>query len=70
MVDAFDAEHVQRLPDVGRRPLLAGVRDLAQPELLGRGEDLAERARRVPDLGRVKPDAGDDVEVRVPGLRA
>jgi len=29
MVDALDLEHIERAPDVGRRPLLAGMRHQA-----------------------------------------
>ncbi len=63
VVDALDAEHVERLGDVLRRALLAGVRDPAQPEGRGRLVDLAELRRGMADLGGVQADAGDPVEV-------
>ena len=58
VVDALDAQHVQRLPDVVRRTLLPGVGDLAEPEVGGRLEHLGEVPGRVADLGGVEADAG------------
>ena len=65
MVDALDTEDVEGLPDVGGRSLLTGVGDAVQPGVGGGGEDRLERARRVPGLGGVEPDADDGVQVRL-----
>ena len=47
VVDALDLEHIERAPDVGRRPLLAGVRDDVQAELAAAREHARELLRRV-----------------------
>ncbi len=64
VVDASHLKHVERLADVRRRALFAGVGD--RDEALGPRprEHAGERARRVPALGRVEPDAGQPVAVR------
>jgi nitrite reductase/ring-hydroxylating ferredoxin subunit len=51
VVDAVDLEDIERLPDIGRRTLLAGMGHDAEAERAGAGERFLELARRVADLG-------------------
>ena len=64
MVDALHLQQVQRGPDVGRRPLLAGVRDQVQAQLAAAREDARELLGRVADLAGVEADADELVAKR------
>ena len=60
VVDALDLQHVERLADVRRRALLAGVRDRVQARAARRlREHARELARRVAALAGVEPDADE-----------
>src|SRR5262245_9965381 len=59
VVDAPDTEQVERLPDVARRSLLAGMRRQEEARVTGAREHPLELARRVPGLRRIEPDADD-----------
>ena len=59
VVDALDAEQVERLPDVLRRAFLPRVRDRAQALGSRTREDARELRRRVAALPRVESDAGE-----------
>ncbi len=61
VIDAPDAEQVERFPDVARRPLLAGMRAKKEALVAGAGEHALELARRVPGFGRIETDADDPV---------
>ena len=61
VIDAPDAEQVERFPDVARRPLLAGMRAKKEALVAGAGEHALELARRVPGFGRIETDADDSV---------
>ena len=56
-------QHVERIADVGRRPLLTGVCDEVQAELAATGEHAGELLRRVAALAAVEPDADQKVAV-------
>ena len=47
VIDATDAEQVERLPHVLRRPLLARMRDRKQAGIAGAAKHVLELARRV-----------------------
>ncbi|AJW78237.1 hypothetical protein VO01_03050 [Clavibacter michiganensis subsp. insidiosus] len=68
VVHPFHAQQIERLVDVGRRPLLARVRDRVQAELTGAREDVDEQRRRVADLGGVEPDGEQLVGATGDGL--
>ncbi len=68
VVDPEDVQHVERLADVLRRPLLPRVRDRQQTLGTGPVVDRRELRRRVARLGRVEPDADDRVAVLQRGL--
>ena len=63
VVDAIDAEDVQRLPDILRRTFLAGMGDEAEPLVPGAAKHLFEFAWWVPDLRRIEADADEPVLV-------
>src|SRR5262249_18818385 len=63
VVDAVDTENVERLPDITRWPLFAGMGDQPQPFPPGAPKDIPELARRMADLGGVEPDPDDPVLV-------
>ena len=50
MVDALDLEHIERAPDVGRRPLLAGVCHQPKTQFPRPGKHPCKLLRRVADL--------------------
>ncbi len=56
VIDAPRLQHVERLPDVLGRTLLAGVRHARQAQQAGLREDPGELGGRVADLGRVEAD--------------
>ena len=64
VIDPADAEVVERLPHVLRWSLFAGMRDRKKAGVAGTAEHVLELARRIADLGRVKPDAHDLVAMR------
>lgn len=68
MVYPLHPEHVQRLDDVLRRPLLPGVRHPPQPQRRRGLVHLAELHRRMSHLGGVEPHTDDPVEIRLGGL--
>ena len=59
VVDPLHVQQFQRIDNVRRRSLLAGVRNPVQARLLGPGKQPFELGRRVAHLGRVQADAGD-----------
>ena len=71
VVDPLDAEQVERLADVGRRPLLARVRDPVQP-LVGapRRRRAANSSGGWPTSARVEPDADEQVAARAAAAAA
>src|SRR5262249_56903265 len=64
VIDARDAEQIERFPDVARRPLLASVGGEKEARVAGAGEHARELARRISPLGRIEPDADDAVAKR------
>ena len=62
MIDPLGAEQVERLGDVGGRPLLAGMGDTAQAEPVRLGEDIGEQGWRIADLRRIEADADQAVK--------
>src|SRR3981189_1177169 len=68
MVDAIDAEDVDRLPDIARRPLLARMREQRKAGLAGAPEHLGELRRRVTKFRRIKAHAHDLRPMRERGI--
>jgi len=51
VVDARDAEQIERLPDVARRPLLAGMGGEKEARVTRTREHARELPRRISPLG-------------------
>jgi hypothetical protein len=51
VVDAFEAEDIESLPDIGGRSLLAGVGNLAKSFGAGACEDIGEFRWRMAEFG-------------------
>ncbi len=68
MVDAFDVENVERLPDVVGRAFLPRVRDSAQPLRTRTVVDVLELRRGIAGFPRVESDADDVFLVRERGF--
>ena len=64
MIDALDLQHVERIADVLRRTLFAGMRDRMQAELAAAREHASELLRRVAALARVESDANELAAIR------
>ena len=65
VVDALDVQHVERLPDVRGRPLLAGVGDAVQAARpRARAKTRANFSGGLPTLARVEADADEVLAVR------
>src|SRR3546814_16089750 len=58
------AEHIQRRPNVSRRPFLASVRHPPQAQHPCQLERLAELLRRMPQLARIQADTDELVDMR------
>ena len=62
VIDAIDAQQIERLADIFGRPFLTGMGDEAQAEVAGAGEDALELGGWVADFGRIEADTVDPVE--------
>ena len=51
VIDALDAEHVERLPDIVRRPFLAGMRGQEKPASRARRNTCLNCSADVPSFG-------------------
>jgi len=59
VVDALDLQEIERLADIFRRPLFAGMGDRMEAEPAGAGEDALELGRRMALLRGIQPDADE-----------
>ena len=70
MVDPADAEHVERLPHIARRPFLAGVRGEEKSGVSRAAENVLEFARRISGFRGIEADADDLVLERERGIQS